>query len=83
MKELKIVLPPYERRGTDADTLAMLALKYDLDYDASVIPFMTVSDEATKEVILRSEGEMHCYVSGDDDKVEEFLKELKSWITDF
>jgi len=83
MRELRIELPNYENRRRDANTIALLANRYDLDYDAAVSPILTVTDTATNEVILTSSGVMRCYVSGKKSNIKKFLKEMKSWFTEF
>lgn len=83
MSELRIELPNYEGRRADANTIALLANQYGLEYDASVNPILSVTDLSTDEVILTSPGVMRCYVSGDEASVGQFMEELKNWITKF
>ncbi len=83
MRELRIKLPKYDNRREDANTIAILADKYNLSYDATVSPILTITDMATDEIVLTSSGVMHCYVSGDENDIEKFLEELKAWFTEF
>lgn len=83
MRELRIELPNYEKREQDANTIMLLASRYDLEYDAAVNPILTVTDTATDKIILTSSGTMRCYVSGEERNIEKFLKELESWFTEF
>lgn len=80
MRELRIELPDYRNRQTDANTIALIAERFGLGYDAVVNPILSVIDTATEEVILTSSGIMLCHVSGDDESIGKFLEELKLWI---
>lgn len=83
MRKLRIEIPNYELRSTDANTIAILANQYDLTYESSVSPILAVSDVDTEEIILTSSGVMRCYISGDESNVEKFLEELEAWFTEF
>ncbi len=80
MRELRIELPDYRNRQTDANTIALIAERFGLEYDAVVNPILSVIDTATGEVILTSSGMMCCHVAGDEGSIGKFLKELKLWI---
>ncbi|MCC8152096.1 MAG: hypothetical protein LIO96_11765 [Lachnospiraceae bacterium] len=83
MRELKIELPNYEGRETDVNTIVMIAERFGLEYDAMKNPKLTVTDVETDEVLLKSEGLMRCYISGEESAIDEFLRELMNWFTKF
>lgn len=82
MKTIRIEFPNYEGREADLNTIAYIATKHDLDYDAFAFPLMTIYDDETNEIIMESDGIKICYVNGKDSDMEEFLKEIKKWVFD-
>lgn len=77
MKRLKITLGNYVGRNIDAENIAETAAKYHLDYDAAVIPDITVCDADNGDILSKLDGgESRIYVSGEDKDVKKFLNEL-------
>jgi len=80
MRELRIELPDHEERRMAINTIAIIAEKYGLEYDALKFPKLKVIDETTGEIIFESSCMVKCYVSGNDSDVKNFLSEIKSLI---
>lgn len=80
MRELRIELPDHGERRMAINTIAIIAEKYGLEYDALKFPKLKVIDETTGEIIFESSGMVKCYVSGNDSDVKNFLSEIKSLI---
>lgn len=82
MKSIRIEASNYVGRETDLNTIAFIAAKHGLNYDAYVVPAIKIYDDKTNEIILESEEAKKCYISGDDSAMEQFLSEIKKWIFD-
>lgn len=80
MKKIRIEIANNERAEQEANTLMMLATELGLDWDAVHGSQISIYDTFTGEELLHGDGNIVCYLEGDDYVIDKFIDEVENLI---